>query len=84
MLPPIVSFPHKSVKIWRLIPHKNVDFDGLFPHKSVKLDQLIPHKNVKIVAKLFVISNFVLSIKFVDDEEKYLQGIEGLERKSKT
>ena len=50
----------------------------------MKLDQLIPHKNVKIVAKLFVISNFVLSIKFVDDEEKYLQGIEGLERKSKT
>ena len=27
MLPPIVSFPHKSVNIWRFIPHKNVVFD---------------------------------------------------------
>lgn len=47
-------------------------------------DGLIPHKNVKIVAKSFIISNFALYQKNVADEEEYLQGIEGLERKSKT
>ena len=65
-------------------PHKSVAFDRLIPHKNVVFDRLIPHKNVKIVAKLFIISNFALSVKFWADEEKYLQGIAGLERKSKT
>lgn len=65
-------------------PHKSVFFDGLIPHKSVVFCRLIPHKNVKIVAKSFIISNFALYQKNVADEEEYLQGIEGLERKSKT
>ena len=65
-------------------PHKSVVFDGLIPHKNVVFDRLIPHKNVKIVAKSFIISNFALYQKIVADEEEYLQGIEGLERKSKT
>jgi len=59
-------------------------FMGSFPHKSVVFDGLIPHKNVKIVAKSFIISNFALYQKIMADEEEYLQGIEGLERKSKT
>jgi hypothetical protein len=67
-----------------LIPHRNVVFDRLIPHKSVFFCSFIPHKNVKIVAKSFIISNFALYQKNVADEEEYLQGIEGLERKSKT
>jgi hypothetical protein len=63
MLPPIGSFPHKSVNIWRFIPHKNVVFDSLFPHKNVVLDLFIPHKNVKFVDNLFIISNFALFVK---------------------